>query len=175
MSSTPPSAWRIQEVLATWERARASLLQQDATLADDETALAQLLRTETADADNLIDRLVRAKRDADAMVEGLKAQMADMRARLQRHETLSSTCKVTAEQIMEVLGWPTLRRPDFTASRGVSARGVHITDVDAVPDAFCKIERTPRKLDIGKAIDEGQTVPGAERSNGTVFLRVTTR
>jgi hypothetical protein len=36
---------------------------------------------------------------------------------------------------------------------------------DAVPDKYCKIERTPKKKDIGEALDAGEQINYAKRGD----------
>jgi hypothetical protein len=171
----PPSGFQIEKVLAAWQAARQELLQRDAALAEDETALAELLRTETKDVDDLVVRLVLAKQDADLMEQGIKWEIDQLKARRERFEKLSDDCKRWAEQILEIMDWPVIRKPRFTVSKGTSAPSVHVPNPDLVPDKYCRIERTPLKTLIGEAIDAGEDVPYAERTNGKIYMRVTRR
>lgn len=170
-----PSSWAIQRAMAAWMEARQGLLAFNPQLADDESAVAELMRTETADVDAIMAALIRASIEAEMMASAVRQRREELAGRQNRWEKLRDSTRVTATAIHEILGWPTIREPDFTASKGTSAGGVRITNADIVPDEFCKIERIPRKIEIGVALDAGREVAGAEKSNSSVYLRITKR
>jgi hypothetical protein len=51
-------------------------------------------------------------------------------------------------------------------------QAVHIEDENKIPDALCKIERTPRKKDIAVKLKAGEEVPGATLKNPVPRLAV---
>jgi hypothetical protein len=155
--------------------ARDELLRLDPALVDDDSALTDAMRAETEDADEIVLRLVRSKIEADLMTQMINVRMNELADRKRRWAQWSEGNKRTAERILEIMGWPTIRAADVTVSKGTSRGGVQITDATQVPDAFCKIERTPRLTDIRAALDAGDEVPGATATNGSTFLRVSQR
>jgi hypothetical protein len=109
------------------------------------------------------------------MTQMINVRMNELADRKRRWVQWSEGNKRTAERILEIMGWPTIRAADVTVSKGTSRGGVKITDETQVPNAFCKIERTPKLTEIRAALDAGEAVPGAEKSDGGVFLRVSQR
>jgi hypothetical protein len=173
MSGTrAPSAWTVQKVMSTWMEVREELLRLDPALADDDSALTEAMRAETEDADEIVVRLVRAKIEADMMTQAINVRMNELADRKKRWARWSEGNKATAERILEIMGWPTIRAPDCTISKGTSQGGVRITDPELVPDWLCKIERTPKLAEIGVELKAGREVEGAEKTNGSVYLRI---
>jgi hypothetical protein len=158
--------------MSAWMEARDDLLRLDPALADDDSALTEAMREETEDADEIVARLVHAKIEAEMMTQAINVRMNELADRKRRWAQWAEGNKRTAERILEIMGWPTLRRPEFTISKGSSRGGVKITDAEKVPAEFCEVVRTPKLKDIRAAIDAGETVPGAEATNGATFMRV---
>jgi len=161
--------------MVIWQKARDVLLAVDPSLEDDEIRLGDLLTDETAKADEIAIRLLRVSRDADMMVDKIDDRIDLLKERRDRFAKRRDRTREIALRVVEALGFPILRDAEFTTSKGTSPGGVHITDPDLVPDQFCKIERVPIKTLIGEAIKDGETVPGAYKTNGSVYLRTNPR
>jgi hypothetical protein len=130
------------------------------------------MRAETADADEIVLRLVRAKIEADLMTQAINVRMNELADRKARWARWSDGNKLTAERILEIMDWPTIRAADVTVSKGTSRGGVKITNLEKVPDRLCKIERTAKLTEIRAELDAGDVVEGAEKTNGSVYLRI---
>jgi hypothetical protein len=82
--------------------------------------------------------------------------------------------KGLAMTIMGVMGRKKVELPDLTASVANGRLGVHISDVNKVPDIYVEVvtERKPDKATIKSAIEAGHDVPGAALKNGADYLTI---
>jgi hypothetical protein len=173
--SDAPSDYRVQNALLAWHEARQSLLERDADLDGDETALAALLGNEEGDVESLLGRLLRAARHAKAQAETLKAMADDMATRRARYDARAAAMRATALTIMQTMDWAKREFPDITASIRAPQTSVKITDESAVPDEYVKVMRTPDKTALMADLKEGVVIPGAELVEGFPSISVRTR
>lgn len=107
------------------------------------------------------DALAAKSRLAEAKVEKAQADAAEEKARAELKALLDETGEVEA-----VLPYDALH--DVKVSRTAPRESVQVTDVEAVPDEWCKIERKPKLLEIkerlksGEAFNWAKLVPGEE-------------
>lgn len=170
-----PSPYAMEQAMSVLLSVRARLLEDDPDLASDERLMADMLEGETDGALEVIHRYVRAALHAASLAEAAKKRAADIASRAARYAKREGDLRGGVFAAMEALGLRKIEQPDFTASVSVGASSVVITDEDALPDAFVRITRTPDKTAIGQAIKTGQTVHGAEISNGLPRLTVRVR
>ena len=170
----PPSGFRIENVMTAWLATRDSLLESDPSLEGDEAALAEILGPVQGDADDILARVLRAKVHAEAMAKAADEQADLIVARKRRYLAREEKMKTLAMTIMEVMGRKKVELADMTASIGKPRLGVHISDVEQVPDIYVEVvtERKPDKATIKSAIEAGHDVPGAELKNGAPFLMI---
>lgn len=120
----------------------------------------------------VIARLIRFEREADTFACAIKAQeesLADRRARYVKQQQIYRRMIHT---LMDAGGQASLRLPEATVSIARGRPGCVVTDAEALPDELVKIERTPKKADIIKALMAGASVPGAELSNNPPHLTI---
>jgi len=165
---------RLAQIAAEYRRHRDALLAAFPELAEDDQALADTLDGET-DAIDVIARFIREGREDEAMAAALDAMMKDMGERKQRIKARAERRRGIALSLMQAVGERKIERPDFTASVRSVPPKVEITDEAALPDALCKVTRSPDKAAIKQAIEAGEDVPGAMMSNGTETLTVRTK
>lgn len=170
-----PTAWQITQAISEWQQMRHKLVAADPTLEDDEVRLADLLAREDASVTEIAAALCRVSIAANDMVDMIKRRIEELEVRAAKFVDRRDRTKEAALRILEALGYPTLREADFTASRGRSKGKTVIVDERQIPDRFWKTERTPMTREIGEAIENGEQVPGAVKTNGSVYLRITTR
>jgi hypothetical protein len=127
---------------------------------------------------NLQDAIIAVMRHAierEATGKALGDLIDRMTARKRRLEEGARSLRSAALQAMQESGLKKLPAPDFSLSVGQTKPKIIITDDKAVPDHFCKIERSPSKTMIADEFAAGRDVPGATRGNSTPFLTVHTR
>jgi hypothetical protein len=172
----PVSGYRVEQVMATWMSARARLLNDDPALEHDEAALTELLGPIEGDAKDLIARVCRAAKHAEAMSKAAKEIAAKTTARQKRYDTRYEALRGIALSMMEAMGTRHEEYPDLTVSISAGRRGVHISDPLKVPDVYVEIktERIPDKATIAADLNAGREVPGAELRNGmeTITIRM---
>lgn len=128
------------------------------------------------DALDIADRLIGMTLDAEAMVEAIKAQEADLKARRDRKELQGDAFRAQMLKVMDAIGVKKLERPRATISKRAGALSVRITDEAAIPTQLCTVKTitTPDKKAIRAQIEAGESVPGAELAYGAdgVTVRV---
>ena len=100
----PPSGYRVEQAMAAWASARARLLADDSGLDQDEAALTELLGDAEGDVEDVLARLLRAARDAEAMAESAAGLIEDMQARKTRFARRNEAFRATAFAILDALG-----------------------------------------------------------------------
>ena len=113
-----------------------------------------------------LGEVIRVALMEEAMADGLKTRLAQMKERLERIETACARKREVAQAVMEEAGIEKLTEPDFTVSLRASPPGVMVTDEAAVPEWFWVPQ--PPKLDRKRILDclkAGTHVAGTELSN----------
>jgi hypothetical protein len=152
---------------------RRRLIEADAQI--DETTLLDTLEGATS-LHEAIGEVVRVALEEEAMADGLKVRMIQMRERLERIETASARKREVALAVMEEAGIEKILEPDFTVSLRVAPPGVVITSEEDIPEWFWVPQ--PAKLDRRRILDTlkaGTAVMGAALSNSRVCLSVRTK
>lgn len=167
--------WRLTQALTALHSARRTLLETDPDLRLDEVELSAALGSEQATVEDAIRSTIAA-----AIIADCNAAQADERAkrlieRRDRYRRRSESLRSAVFAAMDALGVGRMEWPEVTVSIALPRPGAVITDPDALPDDFVKIERTPRKDAIRNALMAGQEVPGAQLLNGMPTLHVRTK
>lgn len=168
------SGYRIEQAISAWQSARARLLSEDSELANDEAALVKLLGLVDGDAKEILARVCRAAKHAEAMEKSAKEMAAKTVARQKRYGARDETLRGLAFAMMEALGTRHEEWPDMTISIAAGKQGVFITDIDKVPDIYVETvtERKPDKATIASALKAKIDVPGAEFTNGMDYITI---
>jgi hypothetical protein len=156
-----------------YQQLKAMLIENEG-LAEDEQTLADTLEGAT----DLQDLCILACRDVeqtDADIVALDLIIADKQARKRRFEDRRSRIRQAVAEAMLDAGLKRIVAADMTIFASVSKGGVRIVNDDLLPDGMTVTTRRPDKAAIKAAIDAGQTVPGAERGNGTPTIRIATK
>ena len=172
MSDRAPNAWRLQQVMSVAMSARDRLLAEQPDLATDEDALIAALGAEGVEAEDLIDRMIRAALEAEANEAAVDARMAQLQTRAVRYAKQAEAWRGAAFAAMDVLGITKRKTPEFSASVRAARPGVVITDEAALPDKYIRITRTPDKAKLRDELAAGVVIPGAELANGTPSLSI---
>lgn len=143
------------------------LLPEDQCLADTLEGL--------SDLPELIAAIVRDSVRTKAMSDAIKIIIADNQSRKMRFDAKAERLRALALYALTEAGIPRIDAPDLTITNSDGPKRVIITDIAAVPDEFCKIERTPRKLEIAEELKRGAFVPYAVWSNPERILKVHTK
>ena len=164
-------ATRLSREAMEYRIKRDVLLAQYPELADDEQALLDTLEGLTNVHEQLAAMLRSAVTD-EALAHGLheyQAKLADRKssliARAQRKRRI-------ALHYMEDLNLKNLVVPDMTVTRKNVPPSVIITEPEKIPEHLMRVKREPDKTLIKEAIANGESVPGAEMSNGSETLQI---
>ena len=165
---------RSATAIATWNRARETILADYPDLADDLDALTDTLDGE-ADALDIVAGMIRAANRRYAMADGLKPLMQDMTERKARLADGGDKLMAAAQSVMDAIGVRKVERPDFTAWLRATPPKVQIIDETALPDRAWRTTRSVDKTEIKKLLADGLEVPGAALTNGGESLTVRTK
>lgn len=130
-------------------------------------------------ATNLTEALgevIRAALYEEALAEGLRARLADMKKRLERIENASARKREVSLGVMEDAGIEKIHAADFTASLRVSQLGVEVVNEAEIPEPYWIPQ--PPKLDrkgVLDALRTGTHVPGAAFTNAKVSIAIRTK
>ena len=152
---------------------RRRLIEADPEI--DDTTLLDTLEGATS-LHEAIGEVVRQALAEEAMADGLKSRVAQMKERLERIETASAKKREVALAVMEEAGIEKVTEPDFTVSLRVAPPAAVITDEAVVPEWFW-IPQEP-KLDRRRILDTlkaGTQVLGATLSTPKVCLSIRTK
>lgn len=146
----------IADFRAQWH----DILEAYPELAEDESLRADVLDAET-DFHKLIDSLVKRKLDAREMAAGAKARKQEVGERQSRFERQEAGFDTLIKSLMQFADMQKVVLPEATVSITKPRTTVEIIDVDQLPQGFVRLERTPLKTEIKKALEAGEEIPGA--------------
>lgn len=169
-----PSAWTISAAMAAAQSA-LSRLEASGDVDTDEAAALAVLREEAPDIDDVIARLLRARGEARAYAEALDARVDDLTQRRDRYARQSEEYRRTVFAIMDALGVRKWQSAEFTVSVSDGRPGVVITDESAIPPKYFRPRVEIDRTEIRRALEAGETVPGAEIANGMPTMTVRTK
>ena len=167
---TAPSAWTIQQVMSIATNA-ARRLEADGTLDEDGAALF----AECPDAETMLVRVLRAMDEAASNADAVNVRITDLDMRWKRFKRQRDELRGVAFAIMEALNIAKFKHPEFTVSVQAGRPGVVVTDAEALPTEYVRVETSPDMTKIKAALARGETIPGAELSNAAPVLTVRTK
>lgn len=138
----------------------------------------EMLLLDTIDGmDGLQDALrwmIRQAREREANADACKAMAKEITSRASRLTAGADKLRDSVKQVMAETGIKKLSAPDFTATLANGRPSVVITDVDALPEVFKRINVEADKSKIKQYLENGGTTPGAMLSNSGMTLTVRT-
>jgi hypothetical protein len=143
-------------------------------LADDEVLRADMLDGST-DIGDILTSLIHTIQDATALKEGTKARLDELKARGERFTRRTEFVRALIFKIMETARLKKLELAEATLSIRNNPQQVIGEDVDALPDALCRIKREPDKKKIRDTLLAGEAVPGWTLSNAPPSLMIGTK
>jgi hypothetical protein len=120
--------------------------------------------------------VIRSVLDDEAMAEGLKRRLEDMKVRLKRITATAERKREIALSAMEEADIEKILEPDFTVSLKAVTPGVVVTNEADIPEWFWIPQ--PAKLDKRRLLESlkaGEAVMGAELANSKITLAIRTK
>lgn len=171
MSTTSPSAWKIETAMSVAHAVKERLLQSDPDLASDETAMRDTLDGET-DVYDVLRRLARFTLEAEAMEAVTKQRATNLAARQKRFAARADAARGAIFAMMQALDVQSFPDAEFTITVKTGRSAVYVSDEASIPDEFVRTTRAVDKSAISDALKAGKDVPGASFSNGIPSLQI---
>jgi hypothetical protein len=162
------STWAVSQLLEIAHRLATTLEAGDGEDRD-EDQLAEALRAEGIDPDQLMRRLGRSVVEDESMAAAMKARIEALAARRDRWLTRAAHKRSALSVVMQTLDRTKYTDTDFTASIRPSAGGAVIIaddDVPKLPAEYVYIKRTANRSAIKEALLNGVVIDGATLSQG---------
>ncbi len=142
-------------------------------LQDDEEFRADVLEGET-DLHSIVAKAINERAEASTFAAAIKQRETDLAARRDRYEQKADAFKSLIKDLMETAQVDKITLPEATISTVKGRTSVDVTDIEALPQGYFKVERKADKTAIKAAIEAGNTIPGAELTTGepTISIRV---
>ena len=128
------------------------------------------------DLHEMIAAIIRSALVDEALQDGLRSRIEDMKLRLGRLEERGAKKRMLALEAMTEVGLSKLAQPDFTASARAGSPSLIVVAEQAIPEGYWVPQ--PPKLDRQKMLSElkrGVEVPGVQLSNPQPVLMVRTK
>lgn len=158
-------------VVEEYRRQHQALLAAHPELADDPDTLADTLEGITS-ANDVVRSLLRGAEVDWEFVVALKKLITVYSNRAHDLERRHRRRREAAQSIMEAAGITKVTAPEFTASLRALPPRVDIYDHQAIPVQFYDTTPVLNKDRVRAAVEAGQEVPGARKTNGGVSLAV---
>ena len=125
---------------------------------------------------DIADRIIAHMQADAALAAAAKEQAATLAKRASRIASRDGAHKKALLMLLEASGQKKMERPAATVSRRAGSLSVQITDEASIPSQLCTVKTTtaPDKAAIRKAIEAGETIPGAELVRGPDGVTVRT-
>ena len=141
----------------------------------DEQTLADTVEGLT-DLHEIVQAIIRAALQDEALATALKCRIADMQDRLTRLQDRASKRRQIAKDVMLDLDLKKLTAPDFTASIRDGIPSLEVLDEDAVPKIYWSPgEPRLRRQILANDLKQGEEIAGAALSDPEPVLSVRTR
>lgn len=152
------------------ERLRA----QYPELADDLELLAGTVEGET-EFIPVLEKVTEEYFDAVTMKGAAADRIDGLKQRVERFDRKADAMRDMALHLMEAAGQPKVILPVATLSIRKGVSSVVVDDVDALPQGFTRTEVVPLKTELKKALEAGESIPGAHLETGPEGLSVRTK
>lgn len=153
-----------------YKHVKDKLRAQDPTI--DEETLADTVEGLT-DLHEIVEALIRAALDDEALIRGLKCRLTEMQSRLARFQDRASKRRQIAKDVMVDLDIKKINAPDFTASIRPGLPALLVLNEDEVPRVYWQPSE-PRldRQSLAHDLKQGAEVAGATLSEPDPVLSV---
>jgi hypothetical protein len=152
-------------------RVLTALLAANPELEEDDVLRLDMVEGETS-AMELLDELIRAERDAVALMGAVAEEQRRLDQRLERFSVRRVAIRKYIMQLMEAANLKKAERPAATVSIAAGRPKVIITDETAIPPAYTRTKVEIDKESIAKTLKALGEVPGATLSNAEPYIRI---
>jgi len=149
----------------------ATLIADNPELSDDEELRVDTIEGET-DAIEFLRRVYRRQKKAEALAEGAKAEKQDASDRQARFEKQADSYRHLQLSILNAANVDKLVTPFATYSVTAPRTKAEVTDLDAIPQGYYRIEKKPDLKAIKSALEAGEEIPGAQLTIGVHGLMI---
>lgn len=143
-------------------------------LIEDDQLREDMILGET-DIDRIGARLVRIIGERKARADGLSAYIADLQERKARELRGADGARALLKSLLDAADLDKLTLPEATVSITKPRTIVEITDLEAIPQGFAKIEKRADKTALKAALEAGEEIPGAVLGLSEASITVRTK
>lgn len=140
-------------------------------IAEDTQLLADSIEGETG-LYKILDRALSARQEAISMVYGIKEREADLEERRKRYEQQAEAFKGLMLSLMQCAAQEKVTLLEATLSINKPRTSVEVINEDELPQGYYQTKKVADKAAIKKAIEAGETIPGASLKWGDAGLTI---
>ena len=148
-----------------------ALYQSNPELKQDDEFKSDILEG-TTDLLELIDRLLYDLILTESYIEGTKITRARIDLREKKLKHRQEVIRSIIRRLLEAAEMRKITVPNGTAALSAKPQSVEIVDEGLLPENFFRIKKEPNKTLIGEKLKAGESVPGAQLSNGGETLTI---
>lgn len=142
-------------------------------ISEDEQLLLDTLEGET-DFFAIVARALEEREDAAVLADAIGRRIASFQARKHRMERKEAAMRRLILKLMTDAGQNKLVLPDATLSVTKPRTTVNVLEINDLPQGYYRVERKADKAAIKSALEQGETIPGAELATGESGLMIRT-
>ena len=157
--------------LASIQANIAALVADNLELADDEELRVDMIEGQT-DAVEFLKKVYRRQRRYEALADGAKAEKQDAADRQARFEKQADGYKALQLEILNAMDVEKLVTPFATYSVLAPRTKAEVTDLEAIPQGYYRIEKKADLKAIKSALEAGEDIPGAGLTIGVHSLMI---
>jgi hypothetical protein len=163
----------VEEQMRVLGALRANLTVHHETLEDPELML--VLADGETDLLELLDLMLEADLNDEALISGLKTQKDTLAVRLHRLQERRESRRSILEQALMLLERKSLERPVATLTLSNRPPQLVVDEEAQIPARFFDLKPVLNKRLTKEALEAGEEVPGTRLSNGSVTLTLRRR
>lgn len=140
-------------------------------IAEDTELLADTLEGETR-LHEILERALSARQEAETMALAIKERETALKARRERYEQQSEAYKALMLHLMQYASQDKVTLVEATLSITKPRTSVEVTNEEDLPQGYFQTKKIADKTAIKKAIEAGETIPGASLKTGDAGLTI---
>lgn len=160
---------------ATFVASQIERLRADYPEIEDDAELLSDMIEGATDFNMTMERVVGAFLDAVSMKDAIALRQKSLVERGARYERKAEALRGLTMQLLKAAAKTKLALPEASLSLRSGYPSVVVDNMAELPQGFTKTDISPRKAEIKKAIEAGETIPGAHLEVGPDTVTIKTK